>query len=89
MVKGRNENLTGRIRLGMVGGGNDAYISLERLRTADAFEFTLLKDPKQSNLRRGRKIADFVEKNRAAVGQFKSALSLIHRARKGPFFMAE
>ncbi|MDX8352991.1 Gfo/Idh/MocA family oxidoreductase [Cognatiyoonia sp. IB215182] len=26
MVEGRNENLTGRIRLGMVGGGNDAFI---------------------------------------------------------------
>ena len=26
MVKGRNESLTGRIRLGMVGGGNDAFI---------------------------------------------------------------
>ena len=26
MVKGRNENSTGRIRLGMVGGGNDAFI---------------------------------------------------------------
>ena len=26
MVTGRNENLTGRIRLGMVGGGNDAFI---------------------------------------------------------------
>ena len=26
MVTGRNENLSGRIRLGMVGGGNDAFI---------------------------------------------------------------
>ena len=26
MVSGRNENLTGRVRLGMVGGGNDAFI---------------------------------------------------------------
>jgi len=26
MVSGRNETLTGRIRLGMVGGGNDAFI---------------------------------------------------------------
>ncbi len=41
MVTGRNENLTGRIRLGMVGGGNDAFIGgVHRIaaRIDDKFE---------------------------------------------------
>ena len=41
MVTGRNENLTGRIRLGMVGGGNDAFIGgVHRIaaRLDDQFE---------------------------------------------------
>ena len=41
MVTGRNENLTGRIRLGMVGGGNDAFIGgVHRIasRIDDQFE---------------------------------------------------
>ncbi|MEM8804022.1 MAG: Gfo/Idh/MocA family oxidoreductase [Pseudomonadota bacterium] len=41
MVTGRNESLTGRIRLGMVGGGNDAFIGgVHRIasRIDDQFE---------------------------------------------------
>ncbi|WP_171133041.1 MULTISPECIES: Gfo/Idh/MocA family protein [unclassified Ruegeria] len=41
MVTGRNENLSGRIRLGMVGGGNDAFIGgVHRIaaRLDDKFE---------------------------------------------------
>ena len=41
MVSGRNENLAGRIRLGMVGGGNDAFIGgVHRIaaRIDDKFE---------------------------------------------------
>ena len=41
MVTGRNEHLTGRIRLGMVGGGNDAFIGgVHRIasRIDDQFE---------------------------------------------------
>lgn len=41
MVAGRDENLTGRIRLGMVGGGNDAFIGgVHRIaaRMDDKFE---------------------------------------------------
>ena len=41
MVSGRNENLSGRIRLGMVGGGNDAFIGgVHRIaaRIDDKFE---------------------------------------------------
>ena len=40
-IEGRNENLTGRIRLGMVGGGNDAFIGgVHRIaaRLDDKFE---------------------------------------------------
>ena len=60
-----------------------------RLLAADASQGTLLQDVQQHPLRLQRQIADFVEKERAAISQFKAAELTARRPGKGPFLVAE
>ena len=70
-------------------GRNDAHVHTDRLSTADALEFTLLEDPQECGLRVSREFADFIQENGAAICQFKTAKSALHRAGEGAFLMAE
>src|SRR4029077_1630549 len=45
--------------------------------------------PQKRNLGLSRKLADFIEKNRAGVRQFKTALSLLQGAGKCPLLVAK
>ena len=56
-----------------VRGGNDADVHLDGACRAEALEFPFLENPKQGQLRVGRKIADLVEEDRAAVGDLEAA----------------
>ena len=56
-----------------VGRGDDADGDADRLLAADALELAVLQDAKQLGLRRFVQVADFVQKDRAAVGQLELA----------------
>jgi len=72
-----------------VGGGDDAHIGLARLFVAEALELALLQHAQQLGLCRQRQFADFVEKQRAALGALETAAARRLRARVGAFFDAE
>jgi len=72
-----------------VGGGNDADVNALGAIAAEAFEFLLLKDAKKFRLEFEGKIADFVEEERAAVGEFEAANFLTDGAGESAAFVAE
>ena len=55
----------------------------------DPLEFVLLQNAQQLGLKRQGNFGDFVEEQRAAVGQLEAALALHRRAGEGAFFVAE
>ena len=59
------------------------------VRAADTVEFALLEDAQQFRLNVERQLADFVQEDRSAVGQFEAADAAGDGAGEGPFFMAE
>ena len=65
-----------------IGRGNDADIDPAGARVADAFQFLLLQNAQQLCLHRERHFSDFIEKQRAAVGQFEAARLVLQRAGK-------
>ena len=54
-----------------VGGGNDAYVHFPRTRRPDPLELPGLQHAQELGLLRQRQVGDFVEKERAAVGEFE------------------
>ncbi len=68
---------------------DDANVDLDRSRTPDSFEFPLLQDPQECDLRVGRKVADFIQEDGAAIRQFEAPEAPLHRSGEGPFLMAE
>ncbi len=71
------------------GCGDDPDIDRERFVAPDPFESAFLKDAEEADLDRKGDVADFVKKERAAIGQFKPAFALLGGARKRPFFMTK
>ena len=72
-----------------IGGGDDACIDADGAVAAEAFEFLLLEDAEELGLQLGRDVADFIEENGAAVGEFESADLLGNGAGEGSFLVAE
>ena len=72
-----------------VGGGENADIDFDGAVAADAFEFAFLEEAEQLGLDLRGNLADFVEEDGAAVGQFETAFALVERAGEGAFFVAE
>src|SRR6202008_4343597 len=66
-----------------------ADVDFNRLRTADAFEFTFLQHPQECNLSVQRQLPDFVEENSSSVRQFKSTEAALHRPGERTFFVAK
>ena len=64
-----------------VGGGDDADVHLDGAVAADAFQFALLQDAQQLGLDLRGNLADFVQQDGAAVGQFEPAFALGQRRR--------
>ena len=73
----------------LVRGGDDADIHALCAVAAEALEFLFLQNAQQFGLEVERKVADFIKKERAAVGQFKSADFLIDGPGERALFMAE
>ena len=63
-----------------VGRGDDADVDLDRLHAAEPHELALLNDAQQLGLRLERDVADFVEEDRAAVGEVEQPLLRVDRA---------
>ena len=61
-----------RAREILVGRRNDANIDLDRCLATDAIELALGQHPQQTRLQRRRHVADFIEKQRAAIGLFET-----------------
>ena len=73
----------------LVGRADEAHVDLDRPHAADPFEFAFLQNAQQLDLEARRNVADLVEKQRAAVGEFEPALAQRLGAREGAAFMTE
>ncbi len=56
-------------------GGDDADVDLDRLLAAKALQLAVLDHAQQAHLRGQRQLADFVEKQRAAIRLFEPPLA--------------
>ena len=72
-----------------VGGGNDADVDASGERAAETFELPFLQHAQQLGLELERHVADFVEEERAPVGQLEPAGPAGHRAGEGALFVPE
>ena len=68
-----------------VRGRDHTDVDLDRLRSSDSLEFPLLQYSEKRNLNIGWQLTDFVEKNRSAVCQLKTAQLALGRTRNAPF----
>src|SRR5204862_323005 len=73
----------------LMGGGDDADIHALCAVAPEALEFLFLQNAQQFGLEVERKVADFIKKERAAVGQFEAADLLIDGPSERALFMAE
>jgi hypothetical protein len=72
-----------------VGGGHHANVDALRAVAAEALEFLLLEHAKKFGLQLQRNVGDFVEKERAAIGQLEAADFLAYGAGERAAFVAE
>ncbi len=56
-----------------IGGGDDAHVHLHGARAADRLELLVLNEAQQFALLLERQFTDFVQEERAAVGEFHPA----------------
>src|SRR5208283_5829163 len=66
----------------LIGRRYDARIDLDRLRTADALERTLLQETQQLRLNHRRQVPNLVEQNRPALRRFEPSRLVLDRAGK-------
>src|SRR5207237_816059 len=72
-----------------IGGADEASVDGNAGTAADALDGALLQDAQQAHLQPRRQLADFVEEQRAAVGQLEAAATGLGGAGEGPLLMAE
>src|SRR5438105_1289972 len=70
-------------------GGYQSDVNVYGRAATDPFELPLLDKPQELCLKRARHIADFVQKERTAMGEFELAGRLFDRTRERTFFMPE
>ncbi|KEH14066.1 hypothetical protein GY15_07625 [Delftia sp. 670] len=73
----------------LVGGGDDAHMCLDGLVAAHAVEMPVRQHTQQARLQVERHVADFIEKERAALGLLEAAAPLGLCAREGAALVAE
>ena len=86
-INGKNIQAIKQIRAETVGynillqiavrGGDDAYIDIDNPRRSQRLKTFFLQHTQELDLRGGGEFAYFIEKNRAAVGFFKTAAALL------------
>jgi hypothetical protein len=72
-----------------VSGSDHPRIGLDGASSTDTFEFVFLQNTQVSDLSLGRKASDFIEEDRASLGQLKAAQTLLGYACKGALLMAQ
>src|SRR5262245_5626616 len=72
-----------------IGGRDQPYVHLQRLRPADALELAVLQDPQELRLQLQGKVADLVEEERASVGELEPAGLSRERAGERAFLVPE
>ena len=72
-----------------MGGGDDAHVHADQFAPAYAEELALGQHPQQPRLQRQRHVADFVQKQRAAIGLLEATDVALLRAGEGAGFVAE
>ena len=72
-----------------MGGGQDAHVHLDLALAADRAHGFFLNRAQQLHLHGQRQVADFVEKQRAAVGGLEQAVLVRDRAGEAAFAVAE
>ena len=70
-------------------GGDDAHVDLNGLPAPNALKLPLLQHPQQRGLRVGQELADFVQKDRSAVGQLEAAGSPLRGSRERALLVTE
>ena len=80
--------LASSLKIG-IGGGDKANINSLGARRSHAFDLSRLQHAQQLGLLAHRHVADLVEKNRAAVGQFEPANAVGAGIREGALHVAE
>src|SRR5258708_14605091 len=73
----------------LVSSSQKAHVELDRPRTADADEFALLKNTQQLGLQCQRELADLVQKDATALGDFQQPFLLTNSAGERPLLMPE
>ena len=90
MIKIRAEASGFQFRIEIAVGRRDqTNIDANRSIRAEPLHFSLLDCPQQFGLKRRRQLADFVEKERAAMSNLEFSRAVAHRSRKCAFYMAE
>ncbi len=72
-----------------MGRRHNAHIDFGRLGAADSGEFPLLQHMQELGLGDRTQVADFIEKERAGMGQLELSCAPRRRVRERAFFMAE
>ena len=78
-----------RIFRNLVGRGQHAHVDRGFALAAQAAQLAVFQHAQQFGLRADRHLADFVEQQRAALGQFEAAGAALQRAGERAFFVAE
>src|SRR5581483_261893 len=65
------------------------HVNPNRPHAADSFELALLERAQELGLKRGRRVADFIEEERAAMSLFETALMFAHRPGERAFLVSE
>ena len=72
-----------------VGGRDDAHVDGNGFRTADALDLAFLQNAQQLGLQRQRHLADFIQKDGAAMRLFEQSNACIDGSREGALGVAE
>ena len=72
-----------------VGRSENSHVRIDRASSAEPFELAVLQHAQQLHLNGRTDLADLIEKQRAAVGQFESAFLAGIRAGEGALLISE
>src|ERR1700732_127664 len=72
-----------------IGGSEKPDVNLNRTSAAHAHEFSFLQNTQQLGLKDGRKLANFIQKNGAAFGNFEKSFFLGNGAGECALFVAK
>ncbi len=72
-----------------MGGRHNAYVTPQSTITTDPFKGTLLQYPQQLDLHGQTHVTNFIQKQGAAFGRFKTPFARRHGTGEGALFVAE